>query len=292
MWHDSFDSPDKYFATGAARKTPMPVDSQGRVRIVKGSMIAQRYGIGGKPWTMGPGRNNQKDWRLDLYFQSIGRPDSPALAPDLLGHPEHADTFYSIGAPYIALASDWLPIATNWTGLMYMSVERNFGNLAEMYAMIIAVADVGIRPAMIDSLMVSNVHVDNEGWPWIDNLPKDRVCDPQLMSDNIPLPTFLHYCQTYRHPNIAEDAGFKFSKYAVPDEILQCPGSSSAESGNGKKKKKNGMFLNDDGFLPEPDVHSVAKTTADVRNIFSHCFATRGANKAARDYRRWYCDEH
>ena len=279
MWHDSFDSPDKFFATGAARKTPLPVDSKGRVRITKGSMIAQRYGIGGKPWTMGSGRNGQKDWRLDTYFQSIGRPDSPALALDLLGHPEHADTFYSIGAPYIALASDWLPIATNWTGLMYMSVERNFGNLAEMYAMIIAVADVGIRPVMIDSLMISNVRVDNEAWPWIDVIPMDKGCDPELMSDSKrPLPTFLHYCQTYRHPLIAEDAGFKFSKYAVPDEK--------------SKKSKSGMFLNKDGFLPEPDIHSVATTKEDLRNIFSHCFATRGTNKAARDYRRWYCEEH
>jgi hypothetical protein len=36
-------------------------------------------------------------------------------------------------------------------------VERNFGNLAEMYAMVIAVADLGIRPARVDNLMVSNV---------------------------------------------------------------------------------------------------------------------------------------
>jgi hypothetical protein len=32
--------------------------------------------------------------------------------------------YYSIGAPYIALASDWLPIATNWTNLMPMAVRK------------------------------------------------------------------------------------------------------------------------------------------------------------------------
>ena len=102
-------------------------------------MIAQRYGIGGKPWTSAPGRNGQLAWKLRDYFTSIGRPDSPANAPDL--NERSADAFYSIGAPYIALAQDWLPIATNWTGLMPMAVARSFGNLAEMYAMVIAVAD-------------------------------------------------------------------------------------------------------------------------------------------------------
>ena len=117
-------------------------------------MVAQRYGIGGKPWTSAPGRNGQKDWDLAQYFTSVGRPRSPALAKDILGSEGKAAVFFSIGAPYIALAGDWLPIATNWTGLMPMAVERNFGNLAEMYAMVIAVADYGIRPKMIDNMMV------------------------------------------------------------------------------------------------------------------------------------------
>ena len=155
-----------------------------------GTMIAQRYGIGGKPWTSAPGRNGQLAWKLRDYFTSIGRPDSPANAPDL--NERSADAFYSIGAPYVALASDWLPIATNWTGLMPMAVARNFGNLAEMYAMVIAVADLGIRPATVDSLMVSNVGAGGEGWPFVDRLPPDRACDPTLLDDEAHrLPFFL-----------------------------------------------------------------------------------------------------
>lgn len=294
LWHDSFDAPDKYIATGGAKKTPMPRDDTGRVRLTKGSMIAQRYGIGGKPWTLQPGRNKQKAWALDQYFSSIGRPNSPALAPDLLGHENRAGDFYSIGAPYFALASDWLPIATNWTALMYMSVERNFGNLAEMYAMVIAVADCGIRPAMIDSLMVSNVDAGDEGWPWIDKLPMDRGCDPEILNEDYPLPTFLHYCQTYIHPSIGPGPGSLFSKYQVPDAILDCPAGSKAADGGGNKKKRKGggMVLDSDGFLPEPDVHSVANTKKELRHIFSHCFATRGTNQAARDYRSWFCSDH
>lgn len=255
-------------------------------RLTPGTMIAQRYGIGGKPWTRDPGRNRQKTWAIDEYFKSIGRPTSPALANDILGNENRASDFYSIGAPYIALASDWLPIATNWTGLMYMAVERNFGNLAEMYAMVLAVADCGIRPAMIDSLMVSNVDAGGEGWPWVDQLPKERLCDPSLLTENnIPLPTFLHYCQGYRHPGISPNSGQLFSKYQVPDDILSCTGGGAGKGGGG-------MSLNAEGFLPEPDIQYVASDNKrDMRNIFAHCFATRGTNQAARDYRTWFCDQ-
>ena len=182
--HDSFDADDATFASGAAKKTPMPRP------LRPGTMIAQRYGIGGKPWTSAPGRNGQLAWKLRDYFTSIGRPDSPANAPDL--NERSADAFYSIGAPYVALASDWLPIATNWTGLMPMAVARSFGNLAEMYAMVIAVADLGIRPATVDSLMVSNVGAGGEGWPFVDRLPPERACDPTLLDDEAHrLPFFL-----------------------------------------------------------------------------------------------------
>lgn len=130
LWHDSFESPSQYFATGDAQRTPMPVDPiSKKVRVIKGSMVAQRYGIGGKPWTLSPGRNGQKTWALKEFFEGIGRPSSPALAADLIGDENNAGEFYSIGAPYIALASDWLPISTNWTRLMYMvpSYLRIFG---------------------------------------------------------------------------------------------------------------------------------------------------------------------
>jgi hypothetical protein len=297
LWHDSFDAPSKYFASGAARKTAMPVDpARGVVRVMPGTMISQRYGIGGKPWTRDAGRNSQKAWAIDKYFKSVGRPHSPALAADLLGHEARAGDFYSIGAPYIALAADWLPISTNWTGLMYMAVERNFGNLAEMYAMVLAVADVGIRPVMLDSLMVSNVDAGGEGWPWVDALPRARVCDPALLAETeaLPLPTFLHYCQGYRHPGISPAPGHLFSKYAVPDAILSCP-AALKEGAEGQRQRNQGgrMQLNAEGFLPEPDVHNIAASAkqSDLRHTFAHCFATRGTNKAARDYRAWFCEQ-
>jgi hypothetical protein len=295
LWHDSFDDPNKYICSGTACKVPMPK------AITKGVMVAQKYGIGGSPWRRGEGRNGQKAWGLKEYLTSIGRPHSPALDTDL--NENTAGTYYSFGAPYIALASDWLPIATNWTNLMPMAVERNFGNLAEMYACSIAVADYGIRPVLIDSMMVSNVDADGEGWPWIDDIPMDRGCDPTVLTQTNPqyrLPTFLHYCQTYRVQdfeagNTGEAPNFKYSKYAVPDEILHCPaGSKALEGGESKPAKKGndgGMRLAADGFLPEPPTAVDSRgSKKELRNIFMNCVSTRATNQAARDYRRWFCE--
>jgi hypothetical protein len=293
LWHDSFDSPTKYIATGSAQNTPVPKI------IKKGTMIAQQYGIGGAPWTKKPSNKpGKKAWALKEFFtKNLNRPNSPALHHDITE--STAGTWYSIGAPYIALASDWLPLATNWTNLMPMAVERNFGNLAEMYAMVIATADLNIRPARIDNMMVSNVGSGGEGWPWVDKLPMDKACDPSILTDpKYALPIFLHYCQTYRINSIselshgAEAANMIFSKYQVPDEILKCPAGSTASEGikelnhEGSQKK---MRLTKEGFLPEPSPQLTVVKLNQLRNVFSHCTATRSTNKAAADYRRWFC---
>ena len=82
----------------------------------------------------------------------------------------------------------------------------------------------------------------------------------------------------------------------MPDEILHCPeGSAAAEGGAAKqsKKKSGKMKLGEDGFLPEPPLDLRAKSKGSLRNMFSHCQATRMTNQAARDYRKWFCSvEH
>ena len=192
--------------------------------------------------------------------------------------------------------------------------------------MVIAVADYGIRPVMIDNLMVSNVGAGGEGWPWVDKLPMDRGCDPKILTDpEYNLPTFLHYCQRYEIEelkNLAAHQGlggggnngndgamdergafWMYTKYQVPDEILHCPagsraleGSSAAAEGVKKAKKKGAqkkLRMNKDGFLPEPPTDLVATKKANLRNMFAHCAATRATNQAAKDYRRWFCEvEH
>lgn len=196
--------------------------------------------------------------------------------------------------------------------------------------MVIAVADYGIRPVMIDNLMVSNVGAGGEGWPWVDKLPMDRGCDPSILTDpDFELPSFLHYCQRYEIDELKAEAAksglggsgangndgatdergafWMYTKYQVPDEILHCPagsraleggdaegGGADADAANTKKKKQKPsnkkLKLDAEGFLPEPPTHLVATKKAHLRNIFAHCAATRATNQAARDYRRWFCE--
>ena len=176
-----------------------------------------------------------------------------------------------------------------------MAVERNFGNLAEMYAMVLAVADYGIRPVMIDSLMISNTQCGDEGWLWVDAVPIERGCDPTVLSEEtLPLPTFMHYCQSYHidslkeafeaNPGVAPN--YMFSKYQVPNDILQCPaGSKAYEGGQAGKATGGKMRLGADGFLPDPPtdmggVMSGAKgQLMKHRNNFAHCVSTRGVNQ-------------
>ena len=181
---------------------------------------------------------------------------------------------------------------------MEMAVARNFGNLAEMYAMVIATADLGIRPAMIDSLMVSNVGANDEAWRYVDAIPDDRPCDPAVLADpDYPPPFFLHYCQRYEHtePPPYADTKWIYSKYQVPDEILACPAGSAAVDGGAappRSRDKKRMKLDANGFLPEPGTDANARgSTKTKRDLFSFCVATRATNAAARDYRRWFCEE-
>jgi len=197
---------------------------------------------------------------------------------------------------------------------MPMAVARNFGNLAEMYAMVLAAADLGLRPSRVDHLMVSNVDASGEGWPLVDKLPLDQGCNPAVLANQSkPLPLFLHYCQRYEIASLKaaaslassgadiSGADWMFSKYQVPDEILACPlgsqAAGAADSGAGsppagKSKthpKKFKMRLTAEGLLPEPPVDVVASGLKELRNVFSHCTATRATNRAALDYRRWFC---
>ena len=164
---------------------------------------------------------------------------------------------------------------------------------------------------MVDSLMVSNVDADGGGWPWVDKLPLDRGCDPTVLTQSEPkyeLPFWLHYCQTYHvkdfqamnKENLQNQPNFRFSKYAVPDEILHCPtGSKALEGGEVKEVEKGGkvkkgggsMHLGEDGFLPEPPtLVSAHGSIPQLRHNFANCVATRATNQAARDYRRWFCE--
>ena len=68
------------------------------------------------------------------------------------------------------------------------------------------------------SFMVSNTHVNDEGWRWVDNLD-NRVCEPPVDGVFYPgfiLPSVLHFCQFFR-------AGeFGFQKRRIKKNLFDC----------------------------------------------------------------------
>ncbi len=101
----------------------------------------------------------------------------------------------------------------------------------------------------MDHFMVSNTGAGDEGWKWIDALG-DNVCDPPIdgiFFPDVPLPTFLHYCQTFRVSDIG------FWKREVDHKVFSCEGK---------------MFLEPPQHLPQSNY--VIKHN-EVR-FFSFCF--------------------
>ena len=67
-------------------------------------------------------------------------------------------------------------------------------------------------------MQVSNVGANDEGWPWVDQIPKERACDPTVLTDSsLKMPHFLHYCQHYVIDELKDrpEGGSLFSKYQV-----------------------------------------------------------------------------
>ncbi len=101
---------------------------------------------------------------------------------------------------------------------VYRVYEKYPSLLAEMYAYSMAAAHTDLPHFTLHNLMVSNVHAEDEGWPWIDQLG-DNVCakpiDGVLYPTNV-MPSVLHYCQFYR----AGEMGFQ--KRRIKKELFSC----------------------------------------------------------------------
>jgi len=152
-----------------------------KLKLEHGQPFAQAYGFGAQ-WQ-----------KLDLG--TIAGQDSPAK--DVTR--EEGLVSYHVGPPYLATARDMYSIAKKWAEFV-PKVHKEYPHLlAEMFAFCIASAHVKLPHQVIDSLMISNTDVGGEGWPLIDKIPIDDICDfaknPQ--HDVYALPSTVHFCQRY-----------------------------------------------------------------------------------------------
>jgi hypothetical protein len=114
---------------------------------------------------------------------------------------------WNSGPPYLATVSDMYKIALLWSEYTPRVLDVYPQLFAEMYGFVVATVQLELPVTLIRSIVVSGPSQtftpDREGWPYIDALPDDQVCDPislqqQQQHPNMnKLSIILHYCQNY-----------------------------------------------------------------------------------------------
>jgi len=153
-----------------------------KFKVEHGQPFAQTYGFG--TW-----------WQDEVNLTEVAGQDSPAKNVTK----EQGLESYPVGPPYLATARDMYEISKKWVEFV-PKVHKEFPHLlAEMFAFCIAAAHLKLPHQMIDSLMVSATHMGGEGWPLVDKIPIDGMCEfaksPQ--HDTYAVPSLIHYCQRY-----------------------------------------------------------------------------------------------
>lgn len=171
-----------------------------KYKVDHGSPFAQKYGLG-------------TQWRT-FHLSDIAGPDSPALEVS------QADggTFYPVGPPYIGTVRDMHAISLKWTEFVPRVHKEYPYLLAEMYAFCIAAAHLKLPFQLVDSLMISNVGVGGEGWPMVDALPSENLCEfaKRPQHEIHPVPSVIHFCQRY---TVGE---WFFSKRRMVKDFFEC----------------------------------------------------------------------
>jgi hypothetical protein len=130
---------------------------------------------------------------------------------------EAGPRLWNSGPPYLATVSDMYKIALLWSEYTPRVLDVFPKLFAEMYGLVAATVQLELPMTLIRSIVVSGPYESDregwhrEGWPYVDALPDDQVCDPislqqqhqkqqqqqQPQSNKDNFPFILHYCQEY-----------------------------------------------------------------------------------------------
>ena len=156
-------------------------------KVLHGQPWASIYGFGDSPF------------RVDLNYVFSNVTDSPALHVT----DEEKGNNYAGGPPYMATGADMYGIVNKWCELVvrvhlapYNRVRDDL--LDEMFGWSLAVAHLSLPHTLAESFMISSTEAGEEGWPLIDALNSDELCDSTISSEKgDQLPYVIHYCQSY-----------------------------------------------------------------------------------------------
>ena len=231
--------------------------------ISEGVAVAQLYGLGA-PWV-----NSKRDFNKT----KICPPSSPCLNTTK----EFGEEHYSVGPPYILHIRDLNRLTNAWCDFVPKVYEDYPELLAEMYAYSMAAAHVNLPHITMQSHMVSNIAMSDEGWKWIDALGDD-VCEEPIDNEfykGKPLPTFLHYCQFFRVGEIGFQKRRLHNMFTCEHPLMM---ELPKDLGKTNYKNRDGERITLSG-------------RDSRRGAFMLCTIHRAINAAAVDYKKKMCND-
>ncbi|KAK7241988.1 hypothetical protein SO694_00018233 [Aureococcus anophagefferens] len=247
--------------------------------VDEGHPVGQQYGLG-------------THW-LTFDREKICGAGSPCLTTDS----KDAYKYYPVGPPYVMHHADWRRLAPVWRDFAPKVYAQYPDLLAEMYAYCMAAAHLRLRHARVNHMMLSNVHVQDEGWAHLDARPLEDACParrydaPRIVADALDgtagpaprLPTFLHYCQNYR---LGE---YMFAKRRVPPKLFtDCAHPFLEEPTLAIHALDYELHPPGNPCREQPARHDVPKRVRN-RTAAVVCLATWHANAAAKRARETTC---
>lgn len=231
-------------------------------QVVRGKPAAQVYGFGVQ-WA-----------KLDL--EKIAGKGTPAKAVSR----EQGGLYYPVGPPYLGTVHDMFLIAQKWTEFVPKVYDQYPHLLAEMFAFCIAAAHLEMPFQLIDSLMISKSDAGGEGWPLIDAIPNQEVCEFARQVDHAkyPVPSVVHLCQRYF---LQKD--WFFAKRKVPSDIYECEAPLFEEP-------PSDLGLSDYKHAWNGHRQEVSPRMAN-REAFMLCYLFGLINEAAAFYKQNTCPE-
>jgi hypothetical protein len=240
----------------------------------KEHLVARTVGPG-KPFAQTYGFGSQF---LKLDLEKIGGTDSrlPSVTH------EEGRLYYPVGPPYIGTATDMHAISLKWTEFVPKVHQQYPHLLAEMFAFSLAAAHLDLKFQLIQSLMISDTHTGSgEGWPLVDSMPPDNVCNIAREVDykKHPLPHVVHLCQRY---SLGKD--WFFGKRKIPHDVFDCQNPLFEEPPNNIAT----MF----DYKWPPGAKDKTPLTPELahREAFMICHLTAAMNEAAEYFKRSACE--
>lgn len=237
-------------------------------KVMHGQPWASLYGFGDGPF------------RVDMKYVFANHTDSPALKTTKEEHQNN----YPGGPPYMATGRDMFAIVTNWCELVVRVHHVYEHLLGEMYGWSLAAAHLGLPHTLAESFMVSSVDVSSgEGWPLIDALGDDEICDYSTLKEKEDkLPYVMHYCQNYWLGK------WFLGKYRLDSDFLQCEKPLLLEPPKDIGKQYD--FYIKPGGKPYGEKEKLQSRSAK-REQFMICQMIQRLNDAATWYKSQTCEE-